>query len=163
MPAWRCWHATSRRDGQCTLIQWWRFVTNDYCSGRSSDRSVSRGTIVKQFRTWFVRLGGFFRRNRSERDLVAEIESHLRMHMEDNLGADTSTSEARREALMKLGEGRWPSPTPTTSSLSVRFGRAIQATASSLRQTSTIGTTKAPRSKPWPAIRTMTWRSPQVP
>jgi hypothetical protein len=71
---------------------------------------------MRQYRAWFVRLGGFFRRNHSERDLVADIESHLRMHIEDNLGAGMSTSEARREALMKLGEGRWPSPTRIASS-----------------------------------------------
>jgi len=118
---------------------------------------------MRQYRAWFVRLGGFFRRNGSERDLVADIESHLRMHIEDNLRAGMSTSEARREALMKPGEGRWPSPTRIASSLSVRFGRAIQVTASSPRQTSMIGTTKARRSKPWPTIRMMTWRSPQVP
>jgi hypothetical protein len=98
---------------------------------------------MRQYRAWFVRLGGFFRRNRSERDLVADIESHLRMHIEDNLRAGMSTSEARREALMKPGEGRWPSPTRIASSLSVRFGRAIQVTASSPRQTSMIGTTKS--------------------
>jgi len=44
---------------------------------------------------------------------------------------------------MKPGEGRWPSPTRIASSLSVRFGRAIQVTASSPRQTSMIGTTKS--------------------
>jgi len=98
---------------------------------------------MRQYRAWFVRLSGFFRRNRSERDLVADIESHLRMHIEDNLRAGMSTSEARREALMKPGEGRWPSPTRIASSLSVRFGRAIQVTASSPRQTSMIGTTKS--------------------
>ena len=98
---------------------------------------------MRQYRAWFVRLSGFFRRNRRERDLVADIESHLRMHIEDNLRAGMSTSEARREALMKPGEGRWPSPTRIASSLSVRFGRAIQVTASSPRQTSMIGTTKS--------------------
>ena len=35
-------------------------------------------------RAWFVRLGGFFRGNRRERDLVAEMESQLQMHIEDN-------------------------------------------------------------------------------
>jgi len=46
-----------------------------------------------------VRLSGFFRRNRSERDLVADIEKSFRMHIEDNLRAVMSTSEARREHL----------------------------------------------------------------
>ena len=62
-----------------------------------------RGTIMRQLRAWFVRLGGFFLRNRSERELVAEMESHLQMHIEDNLRTGMSSEMARREALMKLG------------------------------------------------------------
>jgi putative ABC transport system permease protein len=58
---------------------------------------------MRRLRGWFVRLGGFFRRNRRERDLAAEMESHLRMHIEDNLRSGMSAAEARREALMKLG------------------------------------------------------------
>jgi len=58
---------------------------------------------MRQLRAWFVRLGGFFLRNRSERDLVAEMESHLQLHIEDNLRAGMSSEIARREALMKLG------------------------------------------------------------
>ena len=58
---------------------------------------------MRQLRAWFVRLGGLFRRNRGERELAAEMESHLQMHIEDNLGAGMSAVEARREALIKLG------------------------------------------------------------
>ena len=58
---------------------------------------------MRQLRAWLMRLGGFFRRNRRDRDLAAEMESHLAMHIEDNLRAGMSAAEARREALMKLG------------------------------------------------------------
>src|SRR5258708_859164 len=58
---------------------------------------------MRRLRSWFVRLGGFFRRNRSERELAAEMESHLHMHIEDNLRAGMSAAEARRQALIKLG------------------------------------------------------------
>ena len=58
---------------------------------------------MRQLRAWFVRLGGFFRRNRSERELVLELESHLQMHIEDNARAGMSAQEARRNALIKLG------------------------------------------------------------
>ena len=58
---------------------------------------------MRQLRAWFVRLMGFFRRKRSERDLAVEMESHLQMHIEDNLRAGMSAAEAKREALMKLG------------------------------------------------------------
>ncbi len=58
---------------------------------------------MKQLRSWLVRLGGFFRRNHSDRDLAVELESHLQMHIEDNLRAGMSAADARREAIMKLG------------------------------------------------------------
>jgi predicted permease len=58
---------------------------------------------MRKLRAWLVRLGAFFRRNRSDRDLAAEMESHLQMHIEDNLRAGMSTAEARRHALIKLG------------------------------------------------------------
>src|SRR5260370_39563210 len=58
---------------------------------------------MRQLRAWFVRLVGFFRRNGSERDLAAEMDSHLQMHIEDNLRAGMSAAEARRQALIKLG------------------------------------------------------------
>ena len=58
---------------------------------------------MKQLRSWLLRLGGFLRRNRSDRDLAAELESHLQMHIQDNLRAGMSATDARREALMKLG------------------------------------------------------------
>jgi predicted permease len=58
---------------------------------------------MRQLRAWFVRLGGFFRRNRRDRELAAEIESHLQIHIEDNLRAGMTAEEARRLALIKLG------------------------------------------------------------
>jgi len=58
---------------------------------------------MRRLRSWFVRLGGFLHRNRSDRDLAAEMESHLQLHIEDNLRAGMSAAKARREALMKLG------------------------------------------------------------
>src|SRR6266700_989386 len=64
---------------------------------------MSRGMAMRQLRAWFVRLGGFFRRKHGDRELAAEMESHLQMHIEDNLRAGMNAPEARREALMKLG------------------------------------------------------------
>jgi predicted permease len=48
-------------------------------------------------------LGGLFRKDKRELDLTAEIESHLQMHIEDNLRAGMTAEEARRQALIKLG------------------------------------------------------------
>ncbi len=50
-----------------------------------------------------MRLGGVFRRERRERELAAELESHVQFHIEDNLRAGMSAEEARRQALIKLG------------------------------------------------------------
>ena len=58
---------------------------------------------MKWLRGWLLRLGGLFGRERRERELAAEMESHLQMHIEDNLRAGMSAAAARREALMKLG------------------------------------------------------------
>jgi len=43
------------------------------------------------------------RRARREREFAEELESHLAMHIEDNLRAGMSPEEARRVALVKLG------------------------------------------------------------
>src|SRR5213082_3539738 len=59
--------------------------------------------IMRQLRAWLVRFGELFRKERGDRDLAAEMESHLQMHIEDNLRAGMSPTEARRQALIKLG------------------------------------------------------------
>ncbi len=58
---------------------------------------------MRRLRALFLRLGGLFSRKHQECDLSAEIESHLQMHIEDNLRAGMSPEKARREAFMKLG------------------------------------------------------------
>jgi putative ABC transport system permease protein len=58
---------------------------------------------VKQLRTLFFRLAAPFTRRSSEIDLDAEMQSHLDMHIEDNLRTGMSPQQARKEALMKLG------------------------------------------------------------
>jgi putative ABC transport system permease protein len=58
---------------------------------------------MRQLRGWLLRLGELFGRERRERELAAEMESHLQMHIEDNLRSGMSAAEARRHALMKLG------------------------------------------------------------
>jgi predicted permease len=58
---------------------------------------------MRQLRAWLLRIGELFRRDRRERELAAELESHLQLHIEDNLRAGMTAAQARREALMKLG------------------------------------------------------------
>jgi predicted permease len=54
-------------------------------------------------RAWFARLGGLFGKERRDRELAAELESHLQMHIDDNLRAGMAPEEARRQAMLKLG------------------------------------------------------------
>jgi putative ABC transport system permease protein len=58
---------------------------------------------MRRLRAWFSRLGELFAKQRREQELAAEIESHLQLHIEDNLRAGMSPAQARREAIMKLG------------------------------------------------------------
>ncbi|MCU1318425.1 MAG: hypothetical protein JWN63_3747 [Candidatus Acidoferrum typicum] len=58
---------------------------------------------MRKFRALLLRLGGLFRRSRRDEELAAEMDSHLQMHIEDNLPAGMSAAEARRQALIKLG------------------------------------------------------------
>ena len=58
---------------------------------------------IRQLRALAVRLAGLFGREARDRDLAEELESHLQMHIEDNIRAGLSPEEARRRALVKLG------------------------------------------------------------
>jgi putative ABC transport system permease protein len=58
---------------------------------------------MKGLRAWVLRLGGIFPSQRRERELADEIESHLQMHIEDNLRCGMTPERARREAILKLG------------------------------------------------------------
>ena len=58
---------------------------------------------MRTFREWIVRLGGLFNKQCKDRELDDEIESHLQMHIEDNLRLGMTPEEARREAMIKLG------------------------------------------------------------
>ncbi len=58
---------------------------------------------MKHARRWLMRFAGLFGRKRRERELSAELESHLALHIEENLRAGMTPEEARRQALVKLG------------------------------------------------------------
>jgi predicted permease len=58
---------------------------------------------MRQLRALFIRLSELFRKPRRERELAAEMESHLQLHIEDNLRSGMTPQEARRQALLKLG------------------------------------------------------------
>jgi len=58
---------------------------------------------MRQIRAWWMRLSGLFRRQKLDRELADELDSHLQLHISDNLRAGMTPEQARREALLRLG------------------------------------------------------------
>src|SRR5437899_1936904 len=58
---------------------------------------------MSRLRELFLRFGGLFNKQRRDRELDAEIESHLQMHIEDNVRLGMTPEEAHRQAMIKLG------------------------------------------------------------
>ena len=58
---------------------------------------------MKWLRAWIFRLAGLFHRDRQEQELADEMESHVQMHIEDNLRYGMTPEQARRDAVLKLG------------------------------------------------------------
>jgi putative ABC transport system permease protein len=58
---------------------------------------------MRSLRAWLARFAGQFDKARSDAELADELESHLQLHIEDNLRAGMTAEQARRHALIKLG------------------------------------------------------------
>jgi predicted permease len=58
---------------------------------------------MKRARSFFKRLIGFVGKRKRDAEFSAELESHLQLHIEDNLRAGMTPEGARRDALLKLG------------------------------------------------------------
>ena len=58
---------------------------------------------MRRLRGWLLRVAGLFHKDRRERELADEIESHLEMHTEDNIRRGLSPEAARRAAILQLG------------------------------------------------------------
>jgi putative ABC transport system permease protein len=58
---------------------------------------------MRGIRAWLVRLGGLLAKHSRDREFAEELQTHLEMHVEDNLERGMGGERARREALMKLG------------------------------------------------------------
>lgn len=58
---------------------------------------------MRAMRAWWARVIAFARPSRGERDFADELQSHIELHIDDNLRAGMSPDEARRRALLKLG------------------------------------------------------------
>src|SRR5215469_15709202 len=51
----------------------------------------------------WARVKGLFGKSRREQEMAAEFESHLQMHIDDNIRAGMTPEQARREALVRFG------------------------------------------------------------
>ena len=58
---------------------------------------------MKRLRGAIVRVLGMFSRGRRAQAFAEEIESHLQMHIDDNVRSGMPRDQARREAILKLG------------------------------------------------------------
>jgi putative ABC transport system permease protein len=58
---------------------------------------------MRGLRAWCLRFAALFRKEQHDRELAEELESHLQMHIEDNLRSGLNPAEARRQALIELG------------------------------------------------------------
>jgi len=58
---------------------------------------------MRALRAWLIRLAAIFQSVPGDRELREELESHLQMHISDNVRAGMNREEARRQALIKLG------------------------------------------------------------
>ncbi|HLJ51323.1 MAG TPA: ABC transporter permease [Bryobacteraceae bacterium] len=58
---------------------------------------------MRRFRAYLIRTSGLFNRRSRDREMAAEMELHLQLHIEDNLRIGMTPAEARRQAVLKLG------------------------------------------------------------
>jgi predicted permease len=58
---------------------------------------------MRGLRAWFWRFSGLFHKERRDQEFASEMESHLQMHIDDNLRSGMNAQEARRQAILRLG------------------------------------------------------------
>src|SRR5215467_13663668 len=58
---------------------------------------------MRKLRELIFRCGALFNRQRRDHELDEEIQSHLQLHIEDNLRLGMTTEEARRQAMVEFG------------------------------------------------------------
>jgi len=58
---------------------------------------------VRPLRSWFLRIAALFGKARRDRELAAELETNIELHVQENLRRGMTAQEARRQALIALG------------------------------------------------------------
>ncbi|MGA9672985.1 MAG: ABC transporter permease, partial [Terracidiphilus sp.] len=80
------------------------------------------------------RISNLFRRSRMEREIDAEIRSHVEMRIEENLAVGMSAEEARRDALVRFGNRTATKERVTAADASLGFGNFWRDVRFALRQ-----------------------------
>src|ERR1700684_790439 len=88
---------------------------------------------MRRLRGWFLRLSGLFYKERSDREFAQELESHLQMHVDDNLRSGMTPEEARRHALIQLGGVEQPRQAHREQSTLPKFEDILQDARYGLR------------------------------
>src|SRR5262245_46542151 len=58
---------------------------------------------MRRLRALAIRLAGALQPGRRDREFRDELESHLELHIDDNIRAGMTPAEARRAAILRLG------------------------------------------------------------
>ncbi|MGC2617938.1 MAG: ABC transporter permease [Acidobacteriaceae bacterium] len=58
---------------------------------------------MRKLKALWIRIFGMFAAQRASENIDAELDSHLQLHIDDNLRAGMTLTEARRQALIQLG------------------------------------------------------------
>src|SRR5579864_3345951 len=58
------------------------------------------GHGMSRLRGWIMRVGGLVNRRRKDREFDEEIETHIQLHINDNLRMGMRPEEARRQAMI---------------------------------------------------------------
>ena len=58
---------------------------------------------MRRLRSWVIRLFNLLRSDHQEHELAHELDAHLELHIDDNLRAGMTPSDARRAAIIGLG------------------------------------------------------------
>ena len=58
---------------------------------------------MRKVRELMVRIGGLFNKHRKDQEFDQEIESHLQLHIGDNLRLGMTPERMRRHAMIKFG------------------------------------------------------------
>ena len=58
---------------------------------------------MRRFRFLIVKFAGLFNKERKDREFQEELESHVQMHIEDNLRLGMTPEEARGQTMIQLG------------------------------------------------------------